>query len=34
MSVRVPAHDAAAASRDAELLAFATECKQSWQAAG
>ena len=34
MSVPIPAHDAAAASRDAELLAFATGCKQSRQEAG
>jgi hypothetical protein len=34
MSVRIPAHDAAAASRDAELLASATGGKQPWQAAG
>lgn len=32
MSVRIPAHDATPASRDAKLVTFATAGKQSWQA--
>jgi hypothetical protein len=34
MSMRIPAHDAAAASRVAELPALETGGKEPWQAAG